>query len=298
MFNAVRSFFFQKKILEVDPPALSKNPAIDIHIEVMKAEVLENEFGYLHTSPEYMMKRLLSQNIGDIYFLGHVFRKSEMGNLHNVEFTMAEWYRKDISYEDFIEETLEFIRLFLPVLSSKKKSYRKTFYEHTNIDYLFADEKLLSSFASKHINFEKTNKLDKDGYLNLIMSHLVEPNLGINELYVIDSYPPSQAALAQIEKKDEEIAKRFEIYYQGIELANGFHELQDAKEQEKRFIKANEERKKMGKEEFPLDCKFLDALKKGIGNCCGVAAGFDRLFMLKHRKQSLKEVIPFSWDET
>lgn len=299
MLSQARAYFFSKKIPEVDTPSLSKNPSVDVHIDVMKTSVTDKESGYLHTSPEYMMKRLLSYGLGDIFFLGHVYRMGEIGDLHNPEFTMAEWYRRKISYENFIKEVLDFINLFLPGLDFKKKSYRQTLLDHTGIDYVKSDSAALTKFCKNHISLGKDRDFDKDTLLNLIMTHLVEPNLGKTELYVIESYPSSQAALAKVKNiGDEEIAERFEIYYKGIELANGFHELEDPEEQEERFIKANHERKKLNKEMLPIDQKFLEALRKGFGDCCGVAVGFDRLLMLKLNKSSIKEVLPFSWDET
>ena len=299
MLSKARAYFSSKKILEIDTPALTKNPSIDVHIDVMQTFVLENETGYLHTSPEYLMKRLIAEGLGDIFFLGHVFRKGEIGDIHNPEFSMAEWYRKKISYDDFIDEVVEFINLFIPAKRHTKKSYRKTLFDLTGIDYLETDIDTLQKFSKKHISLGNDSFFDKDTLLNLIMTHLVEPHLGNDELFILNYYPASQAALAKTKKiKDEEVAERFEIYYKGIELANGFHELEDSLEQEKRFIKANEERKKLNKEQMPIDRKFLQALKKGLGDCCGVAVGFDRLLMLKLNKSSLQEILPFSWNET
>ena len=299
MLNMARSFFSKKNILEIDVPSISKYPSIDTHIEVMQTKVSKNQVGYLHTSPEYLMKRLLSEDIGDIYFLGHVYRKEEIGNLHNPEFTMAEWYRKDISYDMFIEETVDFIRLFLPSLPFIKKRYRETFYKYTGIDYLESNIENLKIFADKHIDISTRSFLDKDSLLHLIMTHLVEPHLGDNNLFILDNYPASQAALSQTKNiNGEEVATRFEIYHKGIELANGFHELTDAKEQENRFIKTNLEREALGKPSLPLDIFFLKALNKINGNYHGVAVGFDRLLMLKHKKKSIEDIMPFSWDET
>lgn len=291
-----RSFFSDRKYVEVDVPAITKHPSIDLHIEVMQTKVSDKETGYLHTSPEYLMKRLLSFGLGDIYYLGHVFRKNELGQIHNPEFTMAEWYRSNTSYENFLNEIVEFIQLFLPCSSFKRLSYRETFLKYTQMDYLTASKEELFNFAKKHIDIDQM--WDKDTLLNLILSHLIEPCLGRDELFILDSYPASQAALAKTKMAgDEEVAMRFEFYYNGIELANGFHELSCSKEQRRRFLQENEKRKANQKKPLELDEKFLEALERGIGDCFGVAAGFDRLFMLKHKKKELKEVIPFSWEE-
>ncbi len=290
-----RSFFSERNYLEVDTPTVSKKPSIDANIDVMATYVSENEKGFLHTSPEYLMKRLIAKGLKNIYYLGHVFRKNELGQIHNVEFTMAEWYRSDVSYETFLKEIIDFINLFLPALPHTKLSYRETFLKITNLDYFTSSTKELYAFAKKHINVSEI--WDKDTLLNLILSHLIEPNLGKNEIFILDNYPASQAALARTKVVNgEPVAQRFEFYFDGIELANGFHELSSKEEQKARFLKENEKRKENGKEILEIDEKFLDALEK-IGDCFGVAVGFDRLFMLKHHKKNLKEILPFGWEE-
>jgi lysyl-tRNA synthetase class 2 len=301
MFQKIRSFFSKKKILEVDCPVICKKPSIDLQIEPMQTKVLKNEIGFLHTSPEYLMKRLISKGIGDIYQLSHVFRKGEFGEKHNPEFTLLEWYRKNTSYKKFLEEVLELLSLFFKKkFSSSKKTYRETFFEYTKIDYVKASKKVLCNFIKKNINFNSSLKnLDKDTLLNLILSTYIEPNLGKENFFILDEYPETQAALAKIKvKKDVKVAKRFEIFFKGFELANGYHELTNYKEQKKRFLDINKEREKRKKEKLPLDEKFLNSLKKGLGNYYGVAVGFDRLMMLRHKKNSIKEILPFSWEET
>jgi len=301
MFKKARSFFSKKNILEVDTPALSKTAAIDPQIEVLKTVALENVNAYLHTSPEYGLKRLLATGSGDIYQMSHVFRFGELGPLHNPEFTMVEWYREKKSYQAFLKEVLNFIFIFLGKLSFSRSSYRQIFLKYTNLDPFTTSSTDLYQFATKNklaLSADAT-EWDKDTLLNLIMSHFIEKNLGLKELFIVDEYPASQAALAQIKKVDGfPVAERFEIYYQGIELANGYHELLDAEEQEKRLKDANKKRKELGKNTLPIDQKFIAALKKGIPDCYGVAVGFDRLLMLRHNKKELKEVITFSFDET
>lgn len=296
MLHLVRSFFFQKKVLEVDPPSISKNPSIDAYIEVMQTTVLDNEIGYLHTSPEYAMKRLLAQNSPDIYFLGHVFRKNEIGSYHNPEFTMIEWYRRNVTFDFFISEVIELIFLFLPKVPVEKLTYREVFLKFLDLDYTKASADDFLKIAKKN-NLSLSNdlkSLDADGFLNLFMSSLIEPKLN-DKLYIIYDYPKTQAALAKTVIKDGiEVASRFEFYYQGMELANGFHELSDEKIQRQRLIEANQKRK----EKLPLDEKFLASIKQGIGDTFGIAAGFDRLLMLKYNKKSINEVLPFGWQET
>ncbi len=295
MLKKTRSYLESLGCIEADVPSISKRASIDLHIEIMETDVLEKEKGFLHSSPEYLMKRLLSLGLKDIYYLGHVYRKDEIGPIHNPEFTMAEWYRSNLSYEKFLAETLSLIDLFLPKLSSKRLSYRETFFKYTQIDYFTSSKEELFSFAKKHIDINEM--WDKDTLLNLILSHLIEPYLGEDEIFILDNYPASQSALAQTKMIDNEpVALRFEFYHKGIELANGFYELSSSKEQRKRFEEINEKRKESKKKVLELDEKFIKSLDH-IGDCFGIAAGFDRLFMLKHGKKSLKEIMPFSWEE-
>jgi lysyl-tRNA synthetase class 2 len=294
-----RSFFFDRQVLEVDTPLLSKTAPIDEHIEIMSVSLGDGKLGYLHSSPEYAMKRLLSLGSGDIFQISHVFRQGEFGSLHNPEFTMVEWYRIGFSFSSFIKETIEFVQLFLGPISFIELSYRQAFQLFAHIDPSKASiEELLQCIKDHHIYLSSQIKHDKDTLLHLLMGFVIEPHLGKNNLTVLTDYPASQAALAQTEEKEGElVAKRFEIYYQGIELANGYLELTDAKKQKLRLMEANQKRVQGGKCELPLDMHFLAALEKGIPPCCGVAVGFDRLLLLKNKASSLDEVLPFSWNE-
>ncbi|MES2199375.1 MAG: EF-P lysine aminoacylase EpmA [Chlamydiota bacterium] len=294
-----RSFFFERNFLEVDTPILSKTAPIDEHIEIMTVSLGEGKFGYLHSSPEYAMKRLLCMGSGDIFQISHVFRQGEVGSLHNPEFTMAEWYRTNISFPSFIEETVEFIQLFLGPIPFSQISYKEAFRLFANIDSTQASTQELLQCAKDHgIDLSSKTELEKDTLLHLLMGFVIEPHLGQNVITVLTDYPASQAALAETEEKDGElVAKRFEIYYQGIELANGYLELTDAKKQELRLLEANQKRIQGGKSELPIDVNFLKALEKGLPPCCGVAVGFDRLLFLKNKAISLQEILPFSWDE-
>ncbi len=260
---------------------------------------LVSSTGYLHTSPEYAMKRLLASGIGDIFQLSHVFRLGEVGKFHNPEFTMLEWYRVEMPFPMFIEETLELIQLFLGSLPSSKMSYREALKTHAGIDYLYASkEDLLRCASQKGIELSSQKSWDSEELLHLLMGSAVEPLLGKDKLLILTDYPISQAALAQTERKENEIiAKRFEIYYRGVELANGYLELTDPKEQRNRFIESNRKREQAGKKPLPLDENFLLALEEGVPKCCGVAVGFDRLLMLRCEVATLGEILPFPWNE-
>lgn len=295
MLAHVRAFFAQREVLEVDTPILSHAAPIDTHIEVMSVQWASQEKAYLHTSPEYAMKRLLAQGIGDIYQLGHVFRAEEAGRLHNPEFTMIEWYRVGIPFQMLIDETLDMIRLFLGDIPAHTYTYAEAFEKFVGIDYRKASPQDLKIIALKH-NLSlpsDADTWDTDTFLHFIMAFLIEPQLA--GLHVIRDFPASQAALAQTcQKGDERIAERFEVYFNGIELANGFHELTDPVEQRKRLVQANHEREKLGKNILPIDERFVAALEH-MPDSCGVAVGFDRLLMLQLGKNSLEEILPFCW---
>jgi elongation factor P--(R)-beta-lysine ligase len=297
MLKKARSFFEERGVLEVDCPALNRFAPVDKNIDVMKVLFKNGSHGFLHTSPEYGMKRLLSEGIGDIYQISHVFRDGDEGKMHNPEFTMVEWYRKNLSFEELIEETCDFCRLFLGEIPSSSNSYRGLFQKIAGFDSTTATVSTLLAFIEeKQIVLSRPEEWNKDALLSLIMNYWIEPALNGNHLHVITEFPSSQAALSKtIQKKDECVALRFEIYFQGVELANGYHELTGLEEQRDRFLQANRERAATGKEMLPLDTYFLEALERGLPDCVGVAVGFDRLMMLKMNAQSLAEVLPFAW---
>ena len=305
MLAQVRNFFAMRQVMEVDCPILTQGASVDAHIDLIPASYINSETRYMHSSPEYGMKRLLAEGIGDIYQLSHVFRDGESGVKHNPEFMMAEWYRVGMSFEKMIQETLDFVRLFVGNLPAKTISYREAFLQYVGFDYVKASISFLMRYLEemKLQFYEGIENEGKDALLNLIIASVVEPQLGKdehgkNELCVLAYYPSSQAALAKTQwHGDEQVAERFEIYYGGLELANGYHELINAKEQYSRFVEANQTRMNLGKNPLPIDKFFLKALEKGLPDCCGVAVGFDRLMMLRHHSSHIAEVIPFVWSE-
>ena len=286
MLRAAREFFFERDILEVDPGALVKQPPIDSHIDVISATVSKHEIGFLHTSPEYAMKKLLCNESGDIFFLGHVFRQGEVGKIHNPEFTMAEWYRVGISFEEMIRETCAFISLFICHFPMRVITYEEAFEQYAGIDY--------KKDSLERFNLDKSwSRKEK---LHYILSHKVEPFLGRGDLTVLTDYPPDEAALACIiEQQGEQVAKRFEIYHRGVELANGYHELSNPHEIRDRFLNENAAREKRGQPAYAFDEGFLNCLETGLPDCCGVSVGFDRALMLRHKVDLICEVLPTSW---
>jgi lysyl-tRNA synthetase class 2 len=300
MLKIARDFFNERGVLEVDCPILSSQASVDTHIDLIVALYQGKEKRYMHSSPEMGMKRLLAEGLGDIYQLSHVFRDGELSSKHNPEFMMAEWYRLGFSFEQIIEETIQFTRLFLGQFPYCIINYRDIFLQETGIDYTIAsEEELFNYIQNQNIPFYPSILEEgKDALLNLILNVQVEPQLGQDELCVLAYYPASQAALARKRwHGSEQVAERFEVYYQGVELANGFHELTDAYEQRQRFSEANASRLTLGKEALPPDENFLEALEKGLPDCCGVAVGFDRLMMLRQGQKQLADVLPWGWKQ-
>jgi lysyl-tRNA synthetase class 2 len=298
MMKKAREFFEERQITEVDCPALSASASVDTHIDLIACHPAGSERRFLHSSPEYGMKRLLSIGMGDIYQLSHVFRDGEYSTKHNPEFMMAEWYRCGFSFEEMIEETCDFIRLFVGPVEREICSYKDIFLKHTGIDPFTATSEILLQYIKDQGVEPPYNPLEntKDDLLSFIVASFIDPHLGKGCLTITAYFPPSQAALAKVRPQGEHlVAERFEIFYHGLELANGYHELQEAGEQKKRLVEANECRKKLGKEALPIDTLFLEALEKGLPSSCGVAVGFDRLMMLRCKTRAIADVIPWEW---
>lgn len=292
-----REFFRLRGVREVDCPMLSASASVDAHIDLIPCFPYSGK-RFLHSSPEYGMKRLLSEGIGDIFQLSHVFRDGEEGQKHNPEFMMAEWYRLGFAFTELIEETFDFIRLFLGQLPAKIITYREAFLKYAGFDYVkLTPKEILNEIVNLKIpHYDDIHNENKDGLLNLILGSVIEPQLGEKELCALAFYPSSQAALAQIQiKDDEEVCERFEVYYKGVELANGYHELADPIEQRKRLEDANIHRQALNKESLPIDENFLKSLMLGLPDCCGVAVGFDRLMMLRWNCLQIQQILPHFW---
>ncbi len=284
MLKKTRAFFEKRGLLEVDSPSLLSFPSLDAFIDLVETK----KGKYLHSSPEYHLKKLLSSGFEDLYFLGHVFREEEEGKNHSLEFTMVEWYRKGFSLEKLQKETYEYLSLFLPEKPCYTLSYKQAFLTHLDIDpFSISKEALQKLCKEKGLNFEGE---EKDFYLQLLLTHFIEPQFSKEAFTILEEFPPSQAALATVtQKKGETVALRFEIYYNQLELANGYEELTDSFVQKKRFLEENTKRKLLGKAPYPIDNSFLESLDK-LPPCSGVSVGFDRIFMLKHKAASIQEV--------
>ncbi len=252
---------------------------------------------YMMTSPEYHMKRLLAAGSGPIYQLGKSFRNEESGRHHNPEFSMLEWYRPHYDMYRLMNEVDDLLQQVLECDSAETLSYQQAFIRHLDVDPLSADKIQLREVAAKlDLSNVADQEEDRDTLLQLLFTFGVEPNIGRDKPTFVYHFPASQASLAQISTEDHRVAERFEVYYKGIELANGFHELTDAREQRMRFEQENRKRAALGLPQHPLDENLLAALEHGLPDCSGVALGVDRLIMLALKAERLSEVIAFPVD--
>ena len=300
LIEEIRRFFTDRGLLEVETPVLSEFGVTDVHLATFSTEFI-SPFGeqsktlWLSTSPEYHMKRLLAAGSGPIFQIGKVFRNEEAGNRHNPEFTMLEWYRPHFDMYRLINEVDDLLQQILECPPAESMSYQFAFQQYVGLDPLSADLAELVEKAKKHQLMGAENE-SRDTLLQFLFSAVVEPQIGQDAPVVVYHFPASQAALAQISSEDLRVAERFEFYYKGLELANGFHELSDAREQLRRFQQDNLQREKMGLPVRTIDTRLLSALQAGIPNCSGVALGVDRLLMIAMGAEHIKEVISFAID--
>lgn len=297
MLRAARDYFAATRALEVETPTLSAAAVSDVHLSSIEARALGMP-RYLHTSPEYFMKRLLAAGCGDIWQICKVYRDGESGRWHNPEFTMIEWYRVGIDHHALMADVERLISAMLPPAKqfdrAERLSYREAVQLHAGVD-AFADPiaVLIARIESAGIEVPADIRSDRDACLDLIMATIVGPALGHERLTFVYDYPASQAALAKIRGQ---VASRFEAYLYGVELANGFHELADAAEQRARFEHDLKERTRRGLPTHPIDERFLAALEHGLPECSGVALGFDRLVMCASGATHMDQVLAFPFE--
>ena len=299
--RATREFFFARQVLEVETPALINAPVSDVNLGSVRVQMAGSgarsgqDAHFLHTSPEYAMKRLLAAGSGDIYQICHVYRGAERGRHHNPEFTMLEWYRLGFSLEQLMREVAELTSGLLGAqLPVEFVTYREAVLRHAGFDPLDADiGELQRAAQSLGLDAAHAAKAGRDELLDLIVGAQVGPALGARSLTFLHRYPASQAALARLDPGDPRVALRFELYHRGMELANGYHELTSVAEQRMRFTADQQSRKSRGLPTFELDAHLLAALEAGLPDCAGVALGFDRVLMLALNATSIDEVIAF-----
>lgn len=290
MYSRIRDFFMQRDVLEVETPLLADTSVTDPYIESIAAGTKQ----YLQSSPEYFMKRLLAAGSGDIYQICKAFRKEEVGRRHNQEFTLLEWYRQDFDLWDLMDEMADLIEYLVGFSHFEHRSYQHVFEEFLGFNPHTIPLSQLIFEAQEQVEIEMEDA-SRDDWLSLLMTHLIEPNLGKQVPVFIYDYPPSQASLAQLSTDEEgqQVAARFELYHQGLELANGYQELTDVQQQKLRFHQDNLQRLKMGLTPIPIDYAFLQALEAGLPACSGVALGLDRLLMLRLQKDNIEQVLSF-----
>jgi lysyl-tRNA synthetase class 2 len=299
MLSAVRAFFARHGVLEVETPLLCAAAVSDPQIESLATEVAGAGRFFLHTSPEFAMKRLLAAGSGDIYQICKVFRDGERGRWHNPEFTLIEWYRLGFDDARLMTEVEAFIGAALAphrrLGAAERLSYAAALQRHAGVDPHGSSDAELAAAARRH-GIVCDAELDRDGRLDLLMGLVVGPRLGAENPCFICDYPASQASLARLKPGTPAVAARFELYLDGIELANGFHELLDAAAQRARFEQDLELRRARGLPAPPLDERLLAAMTAGLPDCAGVAMGFDRLMAVALGAPGLAEVMAFTLD--
>ncbi len=300
MLARIRAYFEAQEVAEVHTPVLSGAAASDPAIESIATDHARAGRRYLQTSPEYAMKRLLAAGFGDCYQVCPVFRDGEAGRLHNPEFTMIEWYRLDYGVGEMQHDVDRLLRVACAELRqfgpTREISYRSAVREACGLDCRSAGPAAIrAALAERGIEPARADDWDRDAWLDLLMGAVVGPGLGHDAPVFVNDYPASQAALAQLrtEADGTQVAERFELYVDGLELANGFRELGDATEQRRRFEQDLRRRAARGQACNPLDERLLAALSHGLPDCAGVALGFDRLVMAAQRLPALESAMAF-----
>jgi lysyl-tRNA synthetase class 2 len=312
LLRRLREFFDTRGFLEVETPILSADTVVDRHLDPFCVDIspLPLEEGtaarrmWLQTSPEFAMKRLLAAGAGAIYQVARVFRLDEIGPLHNPEFTLVEWYQPDDGLNEGMQLTGDLCEALLQRGSSERIRYREAFERYVGVDPHRADGETLAA-AAKKLGVESPASLsieDRDGWLDLLMVERIQPHLGVERPTLLYDYPASQAALARLrpatagDMESPPVAERFELYVDGIELANGYHELLDPVELRARNRQVNAQRVADGKPALPEQSRLLAAMASGLPSAVGVALGFDRLVMLAAGARNIAEVVAFPFD--
>lgn len=296
--RVIREFFAERGVLQVDTPALGTTTVTDPNIQSISASVLPGETMFLQTSPEYFMKRLLAAGYPDIYQVCKVFRAGESGRMHSPEFTMVEWYRRGFSLNEIMRETAELVAQTLGrahlIGDIDYLDYTDAFEERVGVDPLSCDVESLQ--VALHADHQLRASLgdDRNTWLDLAMSTLLTPSFSKDRLTILHHYPASLAALAQRCPENHSIADRFEVFFAGMELANGFVELTDANEQRERFDRDRQTRAERGDTIPEVDEQLVAALQSGLPPCAGVAVGFERMLMIKTGSNDIRDVQSFT----
>lgn len=297
LYQQIRLFFATRHVLEVETPILSQAAVTDVHLASIMATRhinAQQKIGYLQTSPEFAMKRLVASGLGSIYQICKVFRDDEHGRKHNSEFSMLEWYRPDFSLLELMQEVSDLLSIvFNQTIEPKILSYKQAFLHRLDINPLSADITTLKNTAQR-LGLNTDLGEDRLAWLDLLFSHFVEPSLGFEYPIYLTDFPSEMASLAKV-KIDEDgfkIAARFELYINGLELANAYDELADSAEQARRFAADNIDRQQRGLPVMPVDQHLLAALDH-FPPCAGIALGLDRLLMVLLEATRIDQVISF-----
>ena len=278
----IRQYFSARKVLEVETPLLDSFAVTDPQLTNLRVQkpFSKAEWLYLQTSPEYAMKKLLAKGSGSIYQICKAFREDPVGKLHNTEFTMLEWYREGFSLTQLMDDVAQLATALMGDIDVETISYRQAFKTYLDIDVFTLPTEQLAAFARSKIDIDSSES-DRDFWLDLLLSHFVEKELGRGRLTFVVDYPRSQAALAKLtnDVNGNCVAKRFELYIDGVEIANGYQELTDAQSYRERFLQDNILRRQRGLAEVPIDDDFLQSIEAGLPECAGVALGLDRLLL-------------------
>jgi lysyl-tRNA synthetase class 2 len=306
VLQKIRHFFNERNVVEVETPALSQGTVTDMHLEAItcRYNFLSDSSTdqatnlYLQTSPEFHMKRLLASGYGCIFQIAKAFRHEEAGRFHNPEFTLLEWYRLGFDHFKLMKEVAELLKMVLGCAEPTKRTYQHLFIERVNLDPLSANREQLLTLIKKHNKLSEwlTLEQDNDILLQFIFSELIEPHIGNESPCFVYNFPRSQASLAKICPEDTRVAQRFECYFQGVELVNGFNELTHVDLQLERFQEDNRKRKILSLQEKPIETNFIAALTQGLPQCSGVALGIDRLIMLTLKAEHIEQVVSFPID--
>ncbi len=303
MNHDIRAFFHQRQVLEVETPALSQAGNTDPFIQsfqLFSATTTNITSKYLHTSPEYPMKRLLAAGSGDIYQICKVWREEEVGKNHNPEFTLLEWYRVGFSMQQLIQEISDLLHTLLPSLEKNDKniSYQQLFLEKFDINPHIAKHADIVKCTNTFIPSLNTNDLDRQALLDALLTHCIEPDFKNDCLTFVYDYPASQSALAKIRQREDKssVAMRFEVYLGQSELGNGYQEETSYQRNEDILQNENAQRRERNLEEVTQDKNFLAAAESGIPESAGVAIGLDRVLMAISGVDSIQKVINFPWD--
>lgn len=299
LYAQIRAFFMARDVLEVETPQVSVAGATDPLLASVPVSLRKDlpdipSTYYLQTSPEFAMKRLLAAGSGPIYQICKTFRDGESGKRHNPEFTMLEWYRPGFDLEALMTEVADLVQTTCGVSEISSITYEDAFLHYLDIDPFGISEQDLASKAQRIANYDGP-LLARDDYLNMLLGMVIEPELGKSGPCFLTEYPASQASLAQtkLNARGYLVAERFELYINGLEIANGYFELTDPQEQRRRFESDNHARKEMALPEIPLDENLLAALEYGMPSCAGVALGLDRLLMIQQEVDRIDAVLSF-----